>query len=459
MGAVAFDMNRQPEHRNVLIVGLGRTGFSVLRHLHRQGIPVAVADTRSHPPMMEAARHNFPEVELHLGAFNADLFGAFRFLVVSPGVSIEEPAIRSAIHNGASLLGDIELFARKAKAPVIAITGSNGKSTVTQLVGNMLEAEGCNVLVGGNIGLPTLDLLDQPPAEVYVLELSSFQLETTYSLRPASSVVLNLSADHMDRYPDLKAYGDAKAGIYRNSLCCVINRDDTMAAELARGHCENRISFGLDSPPTSSDFGLSGHGKNAWLEHGTQRLLQAGEILIEGTHNIANALAAFALVESAGITLTPAMIESVKTFRGLPHRMELVGKHAGVRWINDSKGTNAGATIAALMGLETPVVLIAGGQGKGADFRPLAKCAESRVIHAVLFGQDRMLLESALPVSVDVSVVDSLESAVIRAAAVSSEGGTVLFSPACASFDMFESFEQRGDAFKNAVAELYRCRH
>lgn len=448
--------DRQPACRT-LVVGLGASGYSAVRYLVGRGeIPVA-ADSRANPPMIDRLRREFPGVEVHLGPFSPERFGAFDRLVVSPGVWIGEPAIRSAREAGAEIVGDVELFARIADAPVIAVTGSNGKSTVTRLVGDLMTAAGIDARVGGNIGVPVLDLVDDDPPEFYVLELSSFQLETTSSLAPACSVVLNVAADHMDRYADLGEYARAKARIYDRAGVCVVNLDDPLAASLAGGGCSRRVGFGL-GVPEANDFGVIEGGGRRWLAHGGRRLVAVDEIRLEGSHNAANMLAALALVDAAGTALDDVVLERARSFAGLPHRLELVAEHGGVRWINDSKGTNVGATSAAIGGFDRPIVLIGGGQGKGADFSPLADAARGRLRAAILFGEDRDALARALAPVVEPVLVDSLASAVEQAAAVAREGDVVLFSPACASFDMFRNFEHRGDAFRALVQEVVACR-
>ncbi len=442
-----------------LVVGLGDSGYSVVRFLTRCGNRPVVADSRDAPPMIERLRREHPDVEVHLGAFDPALFTAFDRVVVSPGVSVGEPAVRAAAAAGAEIVGDVELFAAMAGAPVIAVTGSNGKSTVTALTGELLAAAGRDARVGGNIGVPVLDLLDGDRPDFYVLELSSFQLETTSSLATAAAVVLNVTPDHMDRYADVAAYARAKSRIYRHCGTCVVNRDDTIAGHLAPNGSTQRVSFGLSAPPGDDDFGLrTGRAGGVDLVRGTRHLLGVDSLRLQGSHNVSNVLASLALVHVAGVELDGAVLARAASFAGLPHRMELVVEHAGVRWINDSKGTNVGAACAAIKGIDRPIVLIAGGVGKGADFSPLAEAAIGRVNHAIVLGVDRAGLAAALSPVIPVSEAESLADALAQATDVARPGTVVLFSPACASFDMFRNFEHRGDVFRSLVREATTCK-
>jgi UDP-N-acetylmuramoylalanine--D-glutamate ligase len=441
-----------------LVVGLGESGYSVLRFLARRGVPPAVADSRATPPMMQRALEEFPDLELHLGPFSPALFETYERIVVSPGVAVSEPAIRNADRAGAEIIGDVELFARQADAPVIAVTGSNGKSTVTALVGELLAAAGVEARVGGNIGVPVLDLLDDDAPRFYVLELSSFQLETTFSLHTASAVVLNVTPDHMDRYADLAAYRKAKARIYARCDACVVNRDDPVAAGLASGDCRRRVVFGLSEPESSEAFGIAQRDERSWIAKGSHRLVAIDELTIQGSHNVSNMLAALALVDAAGVTISRAVMERARSFGGLPHRMELVAERNRVRWINDSKATNVGSACAAMKGIDEPIVLIAGGQGKGADFSPLAIAAEGRVRCAILIGEDRRLIAAALEGRIPLLEAGSLEQAVEQAGVEARPGDVILFSPACASFDMFRNFEHRGDTFRALARREAACK-
>jgi len=395
-------------------------------------------------------RDGWPKVRVSLGAFDSRRIARARRIVVSPGVSLREPALAAATEAGSECIGDIELFARAADAPVIAVTGSNGKSTVTAMVASLLDAIGYRVRAGGNLGPPALDLLEADPEspDFYVLELSSFQLETTFSLRPAAGVVLNVSADHMDRYRTLAEYAAAKGRVYSGAGTAVVNRDDPGAARLA-ARAAAVIGFTLGAPGPG-DFGVVTHAGEPWLAEGERRLVPASSVRLAGTHNRANALAALALVRAAGGDAAAAA-PALAHFEGLPHRMRLVAEIDGVRWYDDSKGTNVGAAAAALEGMERPVVLIAGGDGKGADFTPLREPVQQRARAVVLIGRDAPRLEAALNGAAPIAHAADLEAAVERAAELAQAGDAVLLSPACASFDMFASYRERGDAFVAAV--------
>ncbi|MCG5515080.1 MULTISPECIES: UDP-N-acetylmuramoyl-L-alanine--D-glutamate ligase [unclassified Ectothiorhodospira] len=433
-----------------LIVGLGSTGLSVARYLTARGEPFCVADSRENPPGAEALRALAPEVSLYRGPFDPDLFAGFERLVVSPGVSVREPAVRAAVAAGARVEGDIELFAQAATAPVVAITGSNGKSTVTTLLGEMARATGRRVAVGGNLGPPALDLLSNPEPDLYVLELSSFQLETTDSLACAAAVVLNVSADHLDRYRDLSDYAEAKSRIYRRARAAVINRDDPVVSAMQPE--VSPVSFGLDVPETGQ-FGLHVRSGVQWLSRGEQTLVAESTLRVAGSHNIANALAALALADAVGLPLETSIVV-LGRFTGLPHRCQWLTTFRGVNWYNDSKGTNLGSTLAALTGLPGRVVLIAGGQGKGQDFTPLRQVAQERARAVVLLGQDAGVIEQALDGVVPVVRARDLDQAVDEAARLARRKDSVLLSPACASFDMFRGYEHRGEVFEAAVRRL-----
>ena len=440
-----------------LIVGLGKTGLSCARFLSGQGIPVAITDSRAEPPGLEQIRQELPDTALFLGAFQREVFEAAEQLIVSPGVSVAEAPIREALGRGVPVIGDIELFARAAKAPVVAVTGSNGKSTVVSLLGEMARCADWRTAVGGNLGVPVLDLLADEN-RLYVLELSSFQLETTHSLAPKAAAVLNLSPDHMDRYPSLDAYARAKARIYRGAEVGVINRDDERVQAMAgRAVRDSGFTLGV---PQGTDFGFCQQDGETWLCRGNKTLLPVAELRLKGRHNLANALAALALGEASGLP-AEAMLEGLRRFCGLAHRTQLVAESAGVRWYNDSKGTNVGATMAALKGLHDPrnegrAVLIAGGDCKGADFTELATVVQSTCRAVVLIGRDARLLQAALTGNTELLPATSLEEAVRQAAQRARCGDHVLLSPACASFDMFRGFEHRGEVFMDLVGRLLR---
>lgn len=440
-----------------LVIGLGRTGLSCARYLRSRGHSVAVMDSREAPPGLAQARAELPDVALLLGGIDPAALAAANEVVVSPGVPLSEPAIRQAVAAGIPVVGDIELFARAAAAPVVAITGSNGKSTVTTLVGLIARHAGLRVAVGGNLGEPALDLLS-PETELYVLELSSFQLEATSSLAVRAATVLNLSADHLDRYADLAAYAAAKARIFAHAESAVVNRDDPAAAGLAAAVADRR-GFTLGSPD-AGDYGIREHDGADWVARGRQPLLPVAEIRLPGLHNLSNCLAALALAEAAGLPLASAR-EVLRTFPGLPHRSQLVHERAGVRWINDSKGTNPGATLAALAGLVPDpdagrAVLIAGGDAKGADFAKLGDAIAERARCAILIGRDASRIDAAVGGRVPTIHAGDLHEAVRIAAKQARPGDCVLLSPACASFDMFDDYEHRGRVFTEAVERWVR---
>jgi len=444
MGQLAVKPDSKEE--STVVVGLGKTGLSVARYLHRAGVEYEVIDSRATPPMLAQLRAEFPDARVTLGEFDDAALSSATRIILSPGVSRDEAAVARAVAGGAELIGDIELFARAADAPVIAITGSNGKSTVTALLGEMAHQAGLDARVGGNFGTPALDLPGSRPPDLYVLELSSFQLELTDSLRPAAATVLNISPDHMDRYAGLEAYAAAKGRVFAGGGVQVVNRDDAHAAALA--DAGGRVTgFGLGAPQ-ANDFGVVEYAGRQWLARGDERWLPVDAMRLRGQANVANALAAMALATAAGIG-RQAVEAALREFRGLAHRCELIVSCGGIDWINDSKATNVGATVAALKGFagQGNVVLIAGGQGKGADFAPLADAVADTVRAAVLFGADAQALASAVDGVVRVLRADDLESAVDLAAREARPGDTVLLSPACASLDMFTDYQERGAAF------------
>ncbi|WP_396622601.1 UDP-N-acetylmuramoyl-L-alanine--D-glutamate ligase [Pseudomonadota bacterium 24LQ007] len=439
--------------RRALIVGLGKTGLSCVRYLSGQGREIAVADSRLQPPGLDELKAGWPDVPVYLGEFDEDLFAGFNELVVSPGISIAEPAIAGAAARGARIRGDIDLFADAADAPIIAITGSNGKTTVTTLVGEMARAAGRNVQVGGNIGTPALDLLDQG-ADLYVLELSSFQLETTEELGALAATVLNVSDDHMDRYPDKMAYFQSKQRIYRGCKNAIVNLDDALSTPMARDTLRF-LCFGFNrvNPET---FSTRDDDQGTWITWGLDNLLLASELQLMGRHNISNVMAALALGHAAGLAMEP-MLEVARSFRGLPHRCEFVRNLNGVDYINDSKGTNVGATVAAIESLvpdSGKVILIAGGDGKGADFQPLAEPVAACCRALVLIGRDAGKISEAVGASVPQYRATSLQEAVSLAHQAAEPGDRVLLSPACASFDMFRDYNDRGEQFRALVEGL-----
>ncbi len=442
-------------HRRTLIVGLGATGLSVARHLSACGEEYQVTDTREAPPGLQRLA-NLPGGELRwVGSLAAIDAAEWSRIIVSPGVSVALPALQRAASAGAEIVGDIELFARAAHQPVIAITGSNGKSTVTALTGALLEALGHTVALGGNFGTPALDLLGQG-ADLHVLELSSFQLETTFSLHPASAAILNISADHLDRYPNLEAYAAAKARILIGAKQGVLNRADPLLQALSGpAFC---IRFGPDAPSGPADFGLRTLHGEPWLVQGERPVLAARELALQGRHNWLNVLASLALIQPwVGDPEAPSnapLLDVLRGFAGLPHRSQRVAQRAGVDYVNDSKGTNVGATLAAIRGVSGPVILIAGGQGKDQDFAPLVDALVGKARGVVLLGIDAPRIARVLQGLVPLQRAASMEAAVVQAAAWAQPGDTVLLSPACASQDMFADYAERGACFAAAVREL-----
>ncbi|MFI4920764.1 MAG: UDP-N-acetylmuramoyl-L-alanine--D-glutamate ligase [Gammaproteobacteria bacterium] len=434
-----------------LIVGLGKTGLSCARFLTAHGEEIAVTDSREHPPGLKDLRAMLPDAAVFLGGFSEDALKHADRVVLSPGVAAGTPFIAKARALGLPVMGDIELFAHYARAPVVGITGSNGKSTVTTVLGNMAEKAGRAARVGGNLGTPALDLLKQAEPELYVLELSSFQLEITESLECAAATVLNISPDHMDRYTDLQQYAAAKARIFRSCGTAVLNREDPEVCGMGGG-AKRRVSFGLDAP-AAGDYGLAGQGPAEWLMRGTEQLMPVSALAMRGRHNLANALAALALGEAVGLPM-PAMLDVLQEFRGLPHRMEYVATVGGAVYYDDSKGTNLGATLAAVAGVSQPLVLIAGGDAKGQDFAPLAEALKGKARAVVLLGKDAPLLEQAFAGRVKTQKAKDMDGAVQVATELAKAGDMVLLSPACSSLDMFENFEHRGRVFAAAVRRL-----
>ena len=431
--------------RKIVIVGLGITGLSCVDFFMARGVIPKVIDSRSNPPGID----KLPEqVERWIGDINVHWLLAADLIVLSPGVALSHPAVSAAAAEGIEIVGDVELFCREAQAPIVAITGSNGKSTVTSLVGEMSRAAGWQTAVGGNIGLPALSLLN-PHVQLYVLELSSFQLETTHSLRAAAATILNVTEDHMDRYPlGFQQYRAAKLRIYEHAKHCVVNVDDAMTMPV-RGVDPRCISFGV----TFGDYHLNQQQGQTWLRAKGEKVLNSDEMTITGQHNLTNALAALALAEAVGVPRA-SCLKALTTFTGLAHRYQLVHRHAGVEWINDSKATNVGSTEAALKGMKCQgtLWLLLGGDGKSADFSPLERLIQGNNIKVYCFGRDAELLYALRP---DVSVkVDTLDDAMHAISQQVSKGDVVLLSPACASLDQFKNFEQRGERFAALAKEL-----
>ncbi len=452
----------------VLLVGMGVSGVSAARWLAARGARLRVADSRSEPPGKDTIAQIDPQAQLHCGQLSDALLQGVNLVVASPGVALAEPLLQEALRRGLEVVGDVELFARELRErlqqdqlPVLGITGSNGKSTVTTMVGDICRAAGYKTVVAGNIGLPVLDTLPTPDCELadwYVLELSSFQLETTKSLHPRAAVVLNISEDHLDRYADMAAYAAAKERIFIGAGVRVLRREDEYCAAMC---AENSVWFGLGAPQRgTTDWGMEADAAgDRWLVRGEEKIMPVQTLPVAGLHNAANALAAMALTEAAGIA-HEVMVRALQQFKGLPHRVEFVAEVRGVRYYDDSKGTNVGATEAALKGMagmRGKVVLIAGGDGKGQDFAPLAPAVEMSCRHVLLIGRDGPLIAQAIKTAgVPYEQLDSLEAAVSRACALAHPGDAVLLSPACASFDMFRNYEHRAQVFVASVERLQK---
>ena len=456
-----------------VIVGLGRTGLSCARYLRARNWRLAVTDTRHKPPEMAGLAALDLMIPVRVGSLDARLLEGADCVVASPGVSLEEPFFVEARRRGIEIVGDIELFARAADAPVVGITGTNGKSTVTTLVGRMAARAGLRVRVGGNLGEPALDLLGDgvgtgagplisapgaagvAPAssatQLYVLELSSFQLDATTSLDLKAATVLNVSPDHLDRYASVQAYADSKARIFARCETAVINLDDPLVVAMPRPG-QKTVSFSLRAS-IGADYAVATRDGEWWLTRRDEALLPVSAMKIKGLHNAANALASLALGDALGLAM-PAMLEELSTFTGLPHRSQWVADVDGVTYINDSKGTNVGATIAAVSGMQGPLVMIAGGDGKNQDFAALADAFRGKVRHTVLIGRDAAAIAAALNGVCTLEMCTSLEDAVLAAAKAAKPGDTVLLSPACASLDMFRDYTHRGAVFTQAVKEL-----
>ena len=435
-----------------LIVGLGATGLAAAKYLTARGERVRIIDSRAHPPGLTELRAQCPDAEVVLETLDARWLEGMRCVVLSPGLSVDVAVARAALEQGIPLVSDIELFARAAAAPIVAVTGSNGKSTVTTLVAWMLQMCGLRAPAGGNLGPPALELLDGSHADAYVLEISSFHMETTQSLRPRAAAVLNVSADHLDRHGTLERYAQLKERLLAAAEHAVFNADDPLVAAMGARH-PRAVPFSVERPLArgfSASWSMPARGGSRGI---AGRSLPRRSSKLAGSHNEGNALAALALTSVMVSELTPALA-ALRSFPGLPHRCEHVAERAGVAYIDDSKGTNVGATLAALQGLAGPLVLIAGGLSKGQDLRPLAAAARGKVKAAVLIGAAAAELEAILaPVCVTRRAVD-MPGAVQAAAALAARGDTVLLSPACASQDMFRDYKDRGEQFARAAAEL-----
>ncbi|OGT47212.1 MAG: hypothetical protein A3E83_02145 [Gammaproteobacteria bacterium RIFCSPHIGHO2_12_FULL_41_20] len=438
-----------------VVIGLGITGLSCVRYLCQRGYTVAVTDTRERPPHWDILKKDYPHVPISTGKLDDALLNQAVEIIISPGISLQEPAIARQIQKNKPVIGDIELFARSINVPVIAITGTNAKSTVTTLIGKMAQAAGKYAAVGGNLGIPVLDLVNQfQPPELFVLELSSFQLETTYSLSPLVATVLNVTPDHMDRYATFDDYIAAKQRIYRACQVAVCNQDDRQT--ICKQPAQRQLYFTLQNPGPNT-FGLLLQQREVYLAYESMPLLPVAELPVKGRHYYANALAALAVGYGAGLDFQP-MLAVLRQFQGLPHRCQLVRERANISWFNDSKGTNVGATLAAIEGLGADLrgrlILIAGGVGKNADFQPLLPVIKKYVRAVVLIGEAAPILANTIGTSVATYHAQSLEEAVYKADQLAVAEDCVLLSPACASFDMFKNYEHRGTVFTSLVQEL-----
>lgn len=446
-----IDMSKQFD---TIVVGLGKTGFSCARYLADQGVNFAVADHCDKPPMLEEMETTLPEIPLYLGDLDGSFLSRAKNLVLSPGVPLQQDAIVEAVNSGVEVYGDVELFCQHISAPVIAITGTNGKSTVTALITEILRAASLKVFMGGNLGHPVLDLLTEEPPDFYVLELSSFQLETVHSLNAVAAVVLNVQEDHMNRYQDITQYAEIKERIYKGTGTMIINMDDPAVVRMIQ---DDRTVIGITlSEPESEIYGLRQYSDVQWIVKGNEKLIMVDDIRMKGSHNILNVMAAMALVE---IVACPreSVLSVLRSFAGLQHRCQKVFEYAGVAWINDSKATNVAAAYAAINSLSNNknIILIAGGDSKGADFTKLQKVAYSSLKAVITLGQDGHKVCQLLCSTVSSYVVNSICTAVEVAASIATEGDIVLLSPACASYDMFDDYQMRGKAFVNAIKKVF----
>lgn len=434
-----------------LVLGLGVTGLSIARYLQRNEIDATFLDSRDEPPGMDELNKVWPDADVILG--DMALPKGVDRIIVSPGIPDNDKLLKAARKKKLEVVSDIELFAREAEAPFVAVTGSNGKSTVTTLIYHMCRAAGRKALAGGNLGDPALDLLDEEQPEIYVLELSSFQLQRTETLPAEVAVLLNVSPDHLDWHADEDEYRQAKYRVYREARAAVVNRTDEQAIEYAKD-IENVITFGLDEPE-DGQYGVRRDDDVSYLARGDTLLIATSDLAMVGLHNQANALAALAAGDLLGLEM-PAMLQVVSEFPGLPHRMQFVARKGAVDYINDSKATNVAAAVASIESIDGSLVLIAGGEGKGGDFSELARALESKLRAAVLIGTDAEAIADALDTVMPVYFAQDMDDAVGQAAAYAESDDTVLLAPACASFDQFANYGARGDAFCRAVEGLVR---
>lgn len=434
-----------------LVVGLGKTGLSIARYLKRGDANAIFFDSRDEPPGLAELEALFPDAEIRLG--NDKLPRGVTRVIASPGMADSHPLLMKALKKKVEVISDIELFAREATRPFVAVTGSNGKSTVTTLLYHMCRAAGKNVLAGGNLGEPALDLLAEDAPELYVLELSSFQLHRTQQLPAAVSVLLNVSPDHLDWHASEEEYREAKYRVFDEAEAGVVNRSDATAARRAE-RCGRVVTFGLDAP-AEDQFGIREDEGEKYLACGDALLLSVRDLALYGIHNQLNALAALAAGTLLGLDRA-AMLQVLVEFPGLPHRMQFVARIGAVDYINDSKATNVAAAVASINSVDGMLVLIAGGDGKGGDFSELAEAVEGKLRGVVLIGKDAEKIARALDTVMPVHFAESMESAVHMAASCAESDDTVLLAPACASLDQYDNYMARGDAFITAVEGLRR---
>jgi UDP-N-acetylmuramoylalanine--D-glutamate ligase len=452
--------NSASKQRCKVVVGLGKTGLSCARYFASRQVAFKVVDSRDNPPELQALKAEMPQVEVEMGEFSDATFSQASELVVSPGISLVTPAIVNARKSGVNITGDIDIFSKVVMAPVVAVTGSNGKSTVVSLLADICGAAGLYYGLGGNLdgerAKPALDLLREPAKDIYILEVSSFQLETTESLQAEVAVILNLSDDHMDRYSSTDAYLRAKQRIFRGCKQVVVNRDNEFSVPPDDIRAI-RWDYSTGAPENNS-CGLVREGQREFIVIKGDKIMPVDELKVFGQHNISNVLAAITLARAIGVEIGPIR-QAVKDFKGLPNRCQWVGNISGVDFYNDSKGTNVGATVAAVEGLAVKtkgaIILIAGGIGKGADFKPLANVIGERTKHVILIGRDANMIAKAIADSVPVQFAGDMQDAVRKSLDKAVAGDAVLLSPACASFDMFRDFQHRGQVFTETVRSLH----
>jgi len=433
------------------VLGLGATGLSIARYLKRNDGDATFYDSRDEPPGIDELKDIFPDAKVVLGSNR--LPGKIDRVIASPGIADNDQLLVKARKKKLEVISDIELFARDATAPFVAITGSNGKSTVTTLVYHMCRADGRTVLAGGNLGEPALDLLGEDTPDIYVLELSSFQLQRTQTLPAEVAVLLNVSPDHLDWHADEDEYRRAKYRVYSEARAAVVNRADESAADAAK-HIDNIVTFGLDEPE-DGQFGIRRDDDDTYLARGDTLLIAVSDMRMVGLHNQANALAALAVGELLDLDMAP-MLQVLTEFPGLSHRMQFVARKGAVNYINDSKATNVAAAVASIQSVDGTVVLVAGGEGKGGNFSELAAALEGKLRAAVLLGTDAEAIADAIDTVMPVYFARDMDDAVCQAAAYAESDDTVLLAPACASFDQFSNYGARGDAFSSAVEALSR---